>query len=432
MKTQLVKLKGGAKLLFNRQTEINGISVVFSFNAGAINDPLGKLGVAHCCEHVLYSFPNDKMTRQERFDCAHKFQYSNAFTSPRDMRFVIRTTENKLEEAFDFMTESFSSLKFSQEEFEIEQKIIKDEISTRKKLNSNLIYRIYNTDILNNEKTKNLIESPAGTIDTFNKISLQDVKDFISTFLTLNNLTIIVVGNTTYSKVRKLVKKYVETRIKSSDTECFVLRNPEFSEPSYHFRKAVEEGKALFNIIYPLKKIPFKYEICRESYISDLVTPVLHELTYNYYRINKNLCYSCGASVSKGDDWLTHQFNIPCSEENLQTIIDSYEDYMTSLPEELPIDLFNKHRERKLGNFDFDFSSLDRISNSCLFQYENKRKLYSTKIKQESRKICESITYDECNEMYKTLFKVKPHITIISNNENYKDFKYENFKVTKN
>lgn len=431
MKTTLVNLKGGAKLLFNRQTEVNGISVVFSFNAGAINDPIDKLGVAHFCEHVMYSFPNAKMTRQQRFDFAHKFQYSNAFTSSRDMRFIVRTIENKLEQAFDFMTESFSTINYSQEEFEVEQKIIRDEISTRKKLNSDLAYRIYNTEILDNEKTKNLIGSPAGTLETFEKITLQDIKDFINTYLTLNNLTIAVVGNTTLNKVKKLVKKYVETRLKTSNTECYVLRNPEISSPRYHFRKAVEKDKAVLNIIYPLKKIPFNYEICREAYVSDLTSAVFYELTYNYFRINKNLCYSCGASICKGDDWLTHQFNIPCSEENLPKIIDLYEDYMMSLPTELPKDLFDKHRERKLGNFNFDFTSLDRISNSCIYNYEEKRKLYNSKLKKQNRKICESITYKECNEMYKTLFKTNPHITIVSNDEKYKDFKYESFKVTK-
>ena len=151
MKTTLVNLKGGAKLLFNRQTEVNGISVVFSFNAGAINDPADKLGVAHFCEHVLFSFPNAKMTRQQKFDYAHRFQYSNAYTSTSDMRFVVRTVDEKLEDAFDFLTESFASTQFTNEEFEIEQKIIRDEIATRKKVNGNLIYRVYCTEILKDE-----------------------------------------------------------------------------------------------------------------------------------------------------------------------------------------------------------------------------------------------------------------------------------------
>lgn len=431
MKTQLVNLKGGAKLLFNKQTEVNGVSVVFSFNAGAINDPEGKLGVAHCCEHVLYSFPNAKFTRQQKFEFARNFQYSNAFAGPRAMRFVIRTIDNKLEEAFDFLTESFNSIKFSQEEFEIEQKIIRDEIATHQKVNENLIYKIFNTEIIKDKKLKNLTNYPAGTLETFNKIKLEDIKEFIAKFMTLNNLTIIVVGNTTLSKVKKLVKKYVETNIKVSNEQGYVIRNPEIYQSSFHFEKSIEDGKAIFNVYYPLKQLPFRFERYREVYVGEFVSSILYELTFNFFRVDKNLCYSLGAGIFHSDDWLTHEINIPCSEDNLQAIIDLYEDYMNSLPKELPRELFDKHRDRKLNNFNFDFMKLDGYSSVCLSYYENRNELYNTKIKKKVKELYESINYQECNEFYKSLFKVKPHVSIISNNEKYKDFNYQDFKSTK-
>ena len=203
-------------------------------------------------------------------------------------------------------------------------------------------------------------------------------------------------------------------------------------QPSYHFRKACEEGKAIFSLLYPLKKLPFRFDVYREVYIADLLTSVLNEQTFNYFRINKNLCYSCSAYVGKGDDWLTHDFSIPCGEENLQKIIDLYPDYIKSLPAELPREAFEKHRERKITSYDFDFVVLDSIANSCIAFYEKRNKLYNTKLKLENRKLGESITYEEVNEMYKSLFKVKPHITIVSNDEKYKEYKYEDFKVTKN
>ena len=104
MKTQLINLKGGAKLLFNRQTEINGINIEFNFKAGALNDPMGKLGVAHFCEHALCDFANAKMTKKERASYARKFQYRNAFTSREVMGFIIRTVEEDFEDAVDFIS----------------------------------------------------------------------------------------------------------------------------------------------------------------------------------------------------------------------------------------------------------------------------------------------------------------------------------------
>lgn len=432
MKTTLVNLKGGAKLLFNRQTEVNGISVVFSFLAGAINDPVGKLGVAHFLEHAIMRFPNAKMTREEKISEKGKFQYSNAGTSRNRIEIITKTIDENLELAFDFMTETFASIKFLPEEFEAEQNIIRDEIRTRVWLNHYLLNSIYNIEMIDDEKAHNLISSPAGTIETFNKITIDDLKEFMDKYLTLNNLTIIVVGNTTLGKLKKLISKYVETRIKAEGEKGYENNDVNFTPPAIHYAKAKEEGKAFLNITYPIKKLPFSYKVYDEEYIARFVSMVLQELTYKYFRTDKKLCYSCNAYVYYETGNLLSEVSIPCSEENLPTIIELYQDYLNTLPEDLPKDLYEKHNKKFFEGYDFDFMTLDSYSSRCFRTYKDENKLYSTKTKNFHRRKYESVTYDQANELYKTLFKVNPHISIISNDEKYKNFKYEDFKATKN
>jgi len=433
LKTKLIDYKNGLKVLFNKQKDVQGLSVWFYFKAGSINDPKGKLGVAHFCEHAFCSFPNDKMTRTERFDKMNQFEYFNAMTGPYDLIFSVRTTDKKLEEAFDFITEPFCSIKLTKKEFEIEQKIIRDEISTIKKLNNSLMYQIFATEIIKNEKTKNLIGSSAGTLETFNKITLKDLQKFAKEYLTLNNLTLVIVGNTSFSKVKKLVKKYIESRIKTSEKCGYELKEAQINKPSLHFRKAVEDGKAYICLTYHLKQLPFIYKKYREEYIAKFISPVLNEMTFNYFRLNQNLCYSSHAYVYNADGWLTFELAIPCGEENLQPIIDKYQEYLKQMPENLPKDLFEKHKEKIVNEYNFDFMNLDKILSKSLYHYEKQRKLYSNKLKKEEKKILESISYEEANSIYTTLFKNKPHLSIISNNEKYKDFDYESFiKTIKN
>jgi len=431
MKTQLVNLKGGAKLLFNRQTEVNGISVVFSFNAGAVNDPKDKLGVAHFLEHAIMRFPNAKMTREEKVSAKNKFQYSNAFTSKYKIEFVTKTIEKDLEEALDLMTETFASIKFLPEEFQAEQSIIRDEIKTRIWLNHYLLNNVFNTEIIDDEKSRNIISSPAGTIETFNNITLEDLKEFKDKFLTLNNLIITVVGNTNLKNLKKLIKKYVETRIKEKGDEGYYLTDYNYTPATYHFVKAIEEGKAFLNVTYIVKKLPFSYQDYQEEYISRFVSMVLHELTYKFFRTDKNLCYGCNAYTCYEKGNLICEVGIPCSEENLQTIIDVYQEYLDTLPEDLPVDQYSKHQDKFFGSYDFDFMTLDKYSNRCFNTYINEKRLFGTKTKKYHKKRYESVTYDEANNLYKSLFKQNPHIVLISNNEKYKDYKYEDFKMTK-
>ena len=117
MKTELLNLRHGGKVLLNRQKEIRGIAVQFSFTAGSFNDPKEKIGTAHFCEHALCNFPNKKMDREERAKHKRKYEYINAFTSLSEMCFVCRITEEDFEDAIDFITESFATIKLTQEEF---------------------------------------------------------------------------------------------------------------------------------------------------------------------------------------------------------------------------------------------------------------------------------------------------------------------------
>lgn len=431
MKTQLVNLKGGAKLLFNRQTEVNGISVVFSFDAGAINDPKSKLGVAHFCEHALCGFPNGKMSREERESYCRNFQYYNARTSKYKIDFIVKVNDHRLEDAFDFVTESFSSIKLIPEEFNREQNIIRQEINTIQKKNSSLAYYVYNTKIIKDKHTNNINNSAAGSIESFNKITLKDLKTFIDSYLTLNNLTITIVGNTKFSKVKQLAKKYVEKRFKQSDIQGYQAQNPDIYKTAYHFEKAVEEGKALFELDYFDYRLPFSYTPYKEQFISRFVNSVVNEMLYNFYRVNENLVYGCSAFVGKCCDWFTQEISIPCGEENLQKVIDAFPNFLQSLPKDLPRDLYDKSKNKFLNAYEFDFLDLSGISDACLSNYIYERKLYSKKTKENNRKQFESVTYDMANDMYKKLFKVNPHITIISNDEKYKDYKYKDFKVTK-
>ena len=216
MKTEIINLKGGAKLLFNRQTDVNGIAIRFNFMAGALNDPIGKLGVAHFCEHALCSFSNAKMTSEERKTEKKTFVYRNAFTSSKTMGFLLSVTEEDFERGIDFVTESFKSIKFLKDEFENEKKIILDEVKTRLQINNRLISPVINTKICKDEFYNKMHDFPAGTVETVSKISIEDLQEFIKKYITTNNLVVTISGNIKKSKVVSIINKYVEKNLSES------------------------------------------------------------------------------------------------------------------------------------------------------------------------------------------------------------------------
>ena len=57
MKSSIIPLQHNAKLYVCTNKQVKGIFVDINFNAGSINDPKGKQGLAHFCEHAICSFP---------------------------------------------------------------------------------------------------------------------------------------------------------------------------------------------------------------------------------------------------------------------------------------------------------------------------------------------------------------------------------------
>ena len=428
MKTEIFNLKHGAKVLFNKQTEVQGISVQFNFTAGALNDKKGKLGIAHFCEHAICDFPNAKMTRDEKISYRRKYTYINAFTSFKEVCFVVRMTEEDFEDAIDFLTESFSSLKFLPEEFEKEKRIINDEIKTRVKVNGAIYGATVRREIVKDEHYKNLIYSPAGTEETLEKITLDDLKEFITNYFTLNNLHVSISGNISKKRVINAMHKFVERRIGVSDSQGFMSRNVnDLYLPKYHYKPAVENGKALISCIYNIKHIPWSYEIDREWIVSGILTPILQEYVMRYYRHQNNLCYSCMLSVYGVSNHLSSEFCLECQEENLEEVINLYESFLKELPENIDKELFEKHKRKKLLSYNFDFIGISKICDIIYDVYLNENKLYNDSYKKRVFAERKSVTYDEVNNLYKTLFKVKPHVIIVANDEKYKDFNYKEF-----
>lgn len=434
MKTEIFNLKHGGKVLFNRQKEVQGISVQLIFSAGALNDKKGKLGMAHFCEHALCNFPNEKMTREERSSYRRKFEYMNAGTSQKEMTFIIRMTEEDFEDAIDFITESFASIKFSKEEFDKEKKIIEDEIKTRVQRNSYLYTIIARTEIIKEEHFKRMIASPAGTIESLDNITIEDIKEFKETYLTQNNLCISICGNISRKRVKRAMHKFVEQRIGLSNAQGFTTNevNNLFS-PRFHFEKAVEEGKAVFACLYNLKFIPWSYVIHRDYILSGVLSMILQEYAYSFFRQKKNLCYSCSLYTCGIANHFSNEFYIECQEENLEEVLICYEEFLKNLPKDIDKEMFEKHKRKRILQFNFDFLELNKIGDTIYDVYTKENRLYNSAYTKEVYKERRGIKYEEVNELYKTLFTTKPHVTIIANDEKYKDFDYKLFckKATK-
>lgn len=431
METKLFELKGGAKLLFTYVDAVEGVSINFAFQAGAINDPIDKLGVAHFCEHAVCGFPTAKETREERWSHARKFNYRNAYTSINDICFIMDVVEEDFDEAIDFITEPFASLKITKEEFEKEYNVINDEIKTRVKLNDRQVYIIDRTQVIKDDHYNRLIASPAGTTESLSKITMKDLKKFISSYLTLNNLVISISGKIDEEKVVSVIKKYIE-KIPVSNVFGYDEHNQDINAPCSHYAYPDEKDKALIKLSYFMEKIPFSHEKPKIIYVAKIISSIMNEQAFQFFREENELCYSCQAFCYIDYDNLVCGIKVACQEENISKVIEKYGEFIEKMNKELDKDIFEKQKRRIINLINFGHIDLSSICSCALQVYYEEEKMYGDKFNKDYKDKMRDVTYDEASDLYKKLFRCLPHVTILSKDEKYKNFDISTLKAIKN
>jgi len=425
MNTKVIKLNGGGTLLLTRVKDVNGVDVEFRFNGGAINDPKNKLGVAHFAEHALCEFTTSRYTVEERLKLRRKFTMTNGGTSYYMMRLVCAANKNILGEAFDYVLSPISEIIYNQNDFDWQFDIIKSEIITHKQFNSWEADRVYQTNIIADKRTKHLTSSPAGSVESLERIKLKDIENYIKNYVTLNNLTISICGDVSKSRAKELINKYVYKYISTSNIQGITYKDLEgLTKPNYYFRPAVEKDQAhvhfCFNI-KPYRDFDFKLDATRA-----VLTKMLQTMAFNYFRGEKSLCYRCQAWLEREAKMFQNTLVFDVEENNVEKILEEMPTFISKNPE-LDRELFNTIKNTIINTFDFDRDPINYLNRQAMERYLDDNLVYGDKLKKKIRKHLHAVKFEDVNNLYKECFNGNPYIIIVSNDEKWKDFDYKTY-----
>ena len=427
MTTELIEI-GGSKVLYTPIKSVQGVHIYFEFAAGSFNDPKGKLGVAHFCEHILAGFATTNKTQEQRWSERRRYQGGNASTSCSMMRFYLFTIAKHFTEAMDFLTDPFANVIISEEEFERERKVISDEIVTRVKTNSMEAWVQYNQKVVKEPHFNRQHSYPAGSVESLNKITIDDVKEYIKKYLNLDNLIISIVGNVSKKEVIKAIKDFVLPRF-GKNGECgFLTKNLDhniMAPAKLIHAPAVEQGKSLIQFYYEIDFKPFSGKMEEGDYRRGIISKYLSEHMFELLRLNNGLCYSCSSRVRRENRVCAVCDSIQCAEENLDRVVEEYLNHLHTLPVDMDRAAFEKFKQQICENENYDVLNLLQISDRVYDAYDSFKLLDYKKVIKYNMKRYASVTYDEVNELYKKLFLKKPIVVIISNNEKYRDKEFE-------
>lgn len=215
MKSRTFTFDNGLRLVFTNVEKSRPATLFVCVKTGSGNEASENNGISHFIEHLNFKGTEKRSAKQISVDFESIGANANAFTSKNHTCFFATTLPDKIENCFDIISDIMFNSKYSQADINRERKVIFEEID---------MYQDDPEAVCYDEFCKNfyfgtsLERTVLGTKESLEKISRQDILDYIATNYTAPNIIVSVVGAFPFEKVKSLTKKYFASRFKGKNT----------------------------------------------------------------------------------------------------------------------------------------------------------------------------------------------------------------------
>ena len=180
-------------------------SVQLWYHVGSKDENPERNGFAHMFEHMMFR-GTDTLGPTDHFEYIRRTGgWCNAYTSFDNTTYIQTLPADQLEMVLALEAERMSFLKIDQEAFDTERKVVEEE----RRLGLNQPYGGAVEKVLPELfGTHPYRWSPIGNIPHLRAASVQELRDFWTTYYVPNNATLVVVGDVEHEEVERLAEKY--------------------------------------------------------------------------------------------------------------------------------------------------------------------------------------------------------------------------------
>ena len=184
----------------------NVVSVDIFYKVGSRNEVMGKSGIAHMLEHL--NFKSTKNLKAGEFDEIVKGfgGVNNAGTSFDYTHYFIKTSSKNTDKSLELFSELMQNLTLNDEEFQPERDVVAEERRWRTDNNpmGYLQFRVFNNTFVYHPYHW----TPIGFMDDIKNWTIEDIKNFHSTYYQPQNAIVVVAGDIKKDDVFSYVEKH--------------------------------------------------------------------------------------------------------------------------------------------------------------------------------------------------------------------------------
>lgn len=203
-----VQFKNGLKLLILKDSSSPTFAYQTWFNVGSRNEVIGKTGLAHLFEHMM--FKGTKNHKEGEFDSILEqvgVEGENAFTSTDHTVYVQELPNQHLDLIIDLESDRMVNLIVNDQSFKTEREVVQNERRFRKENSpeGSLYQAMFETAYIDSPYHWPVIGYEQDLI----MMTAQDARDFYEKYYSPDRATVVVVGDVNEDEViRKVEKAY--------------------------------------------------------------------------------------------------------------------------------------------------------------------------------------------------------------------------------
>ena len=243
------------------------ISTDIFYKVGSRDEKMGKSGIAHMLEHL--NFKSTKNLKAGEFDEIVKGfgGVNNASTSFDYTHYYIKSASKNMDKSLELFADLMENLTLKDEEFQPERDVVAEERRWRTDNNpmGYLQFRLFNNSYIYHPYHW----TPIGFMSDIQNWSIEDIKDFHSTFYQPKNAIVVVAGDIDEKDVFKNVEKHFKN-----------IKNTKEIPSKLHTVEPTQDGekRAVINKESAVQMLAITYHIPNFEHEDQVALSALSEL----------------------------------------------------------------------------------------------------------------------------------------------------------
>lgn len=199
------QLSNGVRLIVKQMTGLLSVSMGIIVGTGAAYESDSEDGISHFIEHMMFKGTQKRTAFQisDRMDAIGA--QVNAFTSKDITCYYAKSTSNHAEEAFEILSDLFLNSVFPEDEMVREKGVVIEEISMNEDTPDDLCLDVLSEAFFGKKNYGRNILGSKGNVSGFSR---EDIKKYLNSRYTPDNIVISMAGNISFELAEKMVEQY--------------------------------------------------------------------------------------------------------------------------------------------------------------------------------------------------------------------------------